>query len=46
MLKVLKSKRPAMSISFSLARLDLTQILCDVDDFYHDFERNCERDIH
>jgi hypothetical protein len=35
-----------MSISFSLARLDLTQIFCDVDNCYRDFERNCERDIH
>ena len=33
-------------MSISLARLDLTQIFCDVDDFYRDFERHCERDIH
>lgn len=32
-------------MSISLARLDLTQIFCDVDDFYRDFERNCDRDI-
>lgn len=32
-------------MSLSLARLDLTQIFCDVDDFYREFERLCERDI-
>ena len=32
-------------MSISVARLDLTRIFCDVDDFYRDFERNCERDI-
>jgi IS5 family transposase len=32
-------------MSLSLARLDLTQIFCDVDDFYREFERFCERDI-
>lgn len=30
-------------MSLSLARLDLTQIFCDVDDFYRDFEHFCER---
>lgn len=30
-------------MSLSLARLDLTQIFCDVDDFYCKFERLCER---
>ena len=32
-------------MSISVAHLDLTRIFCDVDDFYRDFERNCERDI-
>jgi hypothetical protein len=32
-------------MSFSLSRLDLTTLFCDVDDFYSDFERYCERDI-
>ena len=32
-------------MSLSLARLDLTQIFCDVDDFYREFERLCERAI-
>jgi hypothetical protein len=32
-------------MSLSLARLDLTQIFCDVDDFYREFERFCERAI-
>ena len=32
-------------MSISVARLDLTRIFCEVDDFYRDFERNCERDI-
>jgi hypothetical protein len=32
-------------MSLSLARLDLTQIFCDVDDFYREFERHCERNI-
>jgi len=32
-------------MSLSLARLDLTQIFCDVDDFYREFERRCEREI-
>ena len=29
----------------SLARLDVTQIFCDVDDFYREFERRCEQAI-
>lgn len=29
-------------MSLNLARLDLTQIYCDVDDFYRQFERCCE----
>jgi hypothetical protein len=29
-------------MSLSLARLDLTQIFCDVDDFYRQLERLCE----
>ncbi len=29
-------------MSLSLARLDLTQIFCDVDDFYHQFEQRCD----
>lgn len=32
-------------MSFSLSRLDLTALFCDIDDFYCDFERYCERDI-
>jgi hypothetical protein len=32
-------------MSLSLLRLDLTQIFCDVDDFYREFEQFCERDI-
>jgi hypothetical protein len=32
-------------MSRSLARLDLTQIFCDVDDFYPEFERFCERAV-
>jgi hypothetical protein len=32
-------------MSLSLARLDLTQIFCDVDDFYREFEQFCERTI-
>ena len=32
-------------MSLSLPRLDLTQIFCDVDDFYREFERFCERNI-
>lgn len=32
-------------MSLSLARLDLTQIFCDVDDFYREFEQLCERAI-
>lgn len=30
-------------MSLSLARLDLTQVFCDVDDFYGEFEQFCER---
>jgi hypothetical protein len=32
-------------MSLSLARLDVTQIFCDVDDFYREFEQHCERDM-
>lgn len=32
-------------MSLSVARHDLTQVFCDVDDFYREFERLCERDI-
>ena len=32
-------------MSLSLVRLDLTQIFCDVDDFYREFEQFCERSI-
>ena len=32
-------------MTFSLSRLDLTQIFCDVDDFYQSFERWSEREI-
>ncbi|MGB3200318.1 MAG: hypothetical protein WBA99_05420 [Nodosilinea sp.] len=32
-------------MAWSLARLDLTQVFCDVDDFYREFERICERAI-
>ena len=32
-------------MSLSLPRLDVTQLFCDVDDFYRDFERLCERNI-
>ncbi len=32
-------------MSLSLARLDLTQIFCDVDDFYREFEQHCEQDM-
>ena len=32
-------------MSFSLSRLDLTALFCDVDDFYNDFERYCERPV-
>jgi len=32
-------------MSLSLARLDLTQIFCDVDDFYREFEQFCERSV-
>ena len=32
-------------MSLSLPRLDLTQIFCEVDDFYREFERLCERNI-
>lgn len=32
-------------MSLSLARLDLTQIFWDVDDFYREFEQFCERSV-
>lgn len=32
-------------MSFSLSRLDLTVLFCDIDDFYQNFERYCERDV-
>ena len=32
-------------MTFSLSRLDLTQIFCDVDDFYQSFERFSKRDV-
>ncbi|MBD2234585.1 hypothetical protein [Phormidium tenue] len=32
-------------MALRLARLDLIQIFCAVDDFYHEFERLCERAI-
>lgn len=32
-------------MNLSLSRLDLTQIFCDVDDFYQSFERFSEREI-
>ena len=32
-------------MSLSLARLDVTQIFCDVDDVYRELEQFCERDI-
>lgn len=32
-------------MSLSLARLDLTQIFCEVDDFYREFEHQCNHPI-
>ena len=32
-------------MSLSLARLDVTQIFCDVDDVYRELEQFCERDV-
>jgi hypothetical protein len=32
-------------MSLSLARLDLTQIFWDVDEFYRGFEQFCERSV-
>ncbi|MGB3518703.1 MAG: hypothetical protein WBA43_19765 [Elainellaceae cyanobacterium] len=32
-------------MTLSLARLDVTQIFCDVDDVYRELEQFCERDI-